>query len=297
MIHELSPQRFDNTFSARVPSASDRVMLFGNGTMLVKPLEGQHCFDFPVFEEFSQVFPSGYAFFHAFAIDDVRYYLAFPETTPVVPGDTNGGKGADDNNAPSLGGMQYQPIEEFRKTSCKAAGHAAQTGWHLHRWYTRNRWCGMCGNPMKHAATERALQCPTCGNRVYPTIAPAVIVAVVDGDRLLMTRYSHRAYRARALVAGFCEIGETAEETVSREVFEETGLCVKNIRYYKSQPWGYAGDLLLGYVCELDGSPKIMLDEKELATAEWVPRDEIFEENDDVSLTREMITRFKEGLL
>ena len=125
-----------------------------------------------------------------------------------------------------------------------------------------------------------------------------MIVSVRDGDRLLMTRYAGPgAYRHRALIAGFCEIGETAEQTVAREVLEEAGVRVKNIRYYKSQPWGFASDLLLGFVCDLDGSPELHMDGQELSSAEWVTRADSYEEDDQISLTREMIIAFKNGLL
>ena len=137
------------------------------------------------------------------------------------------------------------------------------------------------------------MHCDSCGNRVYPKIAPAVIVGVTDGDRILMTKYSGRDYTRYALIAGFTEIGETAEETVAREVMEEVGLKVKNIRYYKSQPWGSESDLLLGYFCDLDGDDHITLDEEELSVAEWFHRDEMNVEDDGISLTREMMTTFR----
>ena len=139
------------------------------------------------------------------------------------------------------------------------------------------------------------LKCPHCGNEIYPKIAPAVIVGVKDGNRLLLTRYAGRAYKRYALVAGFNEIGETPEETVQREVMEEVGLKVRNIRYYKSQPWGVDSDLLLGYFCDLDGSDQIRLDHDELETGEWFEREEIPVEDDGISLTRAMIRAFKEG--
>ena len=131
-----------------------------------------------------------------------------------------------------------------------------------------------------------------CGNTVYPRIMPAVIVGVTNGDRLLLTRYRTGSGH-NALVAGFVEIGETAEETVAREVMEETGLRVKNIRYYKSQPWGIANDLLLGYYCDLDGDGTIRMDENELKYAEWVPKQEIVLQPGHISLTNEMMERFK----
>ena len=104
------------------------------------------------------------------------------------------------------------------------------------------------------------MRCACCGNMVYPKIAPAVIVGVIYDNKILMTKYSDREYKKYALIAGFTEIGETAEETVRREVMEEVGLHVKNIRYYKSQPWALSGSLLAGFFCELDGDDTISRD-------------------------------------
>ena len=139
------------------------------------------------------------------------------------------------------------------------------------------------------------MRCGACGNMEYPKICPAVIVGVTDGDRLLMSKYAGRAYKNYALIAGFTEIGETVEQTVAREVMEEVGLKVKNIRYYKSQPWAFTDTLLMGFYCDLDGSDAIRLDENELAVAEWFTREEIPEPVSQESLTNEMILRFKNG--
>ena len=139
------------------------------------------------------------------------------------------------------------------------------------------------------------MRCPHCGNMIFPRISPSVIIAVTDGDRLLLSKYAGRAYTRYALLAGFTEIGETAEETVAREVMEEVGLRVKNIRYYKSQPWGIYGNLLMGFYCDLDGDDTIHLDESELAMAAWHPRDDLPAKDDGISLTREMIRVFEEG--
>lgn len=135
-----------------------------------------------------------------------------------------------------------------------------------------------------------------CGNTVYPKICPGVIVAVTDGDRLLLTKYANRPGSVNyALVAGFTEIGETLEETVQREVMEEVGLKVKNIRYYKSQPWSFSSTLLCGFFCDVDGDISITLDTNELALAEWFARENIPVEDDGISLTGEMIRVFKHG--
>ena len=146
-------------------------------------------------------------------------------------------------------------------------------------------WCRM--------KKERMMRCPECGLMEFPKICPAVIIGVTDGGRILMSKYAGREYKAYALLAGFAEIGEPIEDTVRREVMEEVGLQVKNITYYKSQPWLLSDTLLLGFFCELDGEDKIRLDEQELALAEWVERKDITVEPDDLSLTNEMMLAFK----
>ena len=97
------------------------------------------------------------------------------------------------------------------------------------------------------------------------------------------------------MLAGFNEIGESIEETVSREVMEEVGLKIKNIRYYKSQPWSFSDTLLMGFFCDLDGEEEINLDREELAMAEWFDREKMPVEREDLSLTNDMMMAFKEG--
>ena len=131
----------------------------------------------------------------------------------------------------------------------------------------------------------------------YPKICPAVIVGVTKGDEILLTRYAGRSYKKYALIAGFAEVGETIEETVHREVMEEVGLKVKNLHYYKSQPWSASSTLLMGFFCEADGDTAIRLDKSELAEARWCPRAEV-PEWEDVSLTMEMMQVFRtKGIL
>ena len=125
-------------------------------------------------------------------------------------------------------------------------------------------------------------------------INPAVIVGIRNNDRILITKY-RRGYGHSALVAGFTEIGETFEDTVRREVMEEAGIKVKNIIYYKSQPWGIAQDILAGFYCEVDGDDIIKMDNRELKFASWVNREDIELQPTDYSLTNEMMRMFKEG--
>jgi NAD+ diphosphatase len=130
---------------------------------------------------------------------------------------------------------------------------------------------------------------------IFPRISPAVIVAVTNGERLLLSKYAGRAYTRYALLAGYAEIGETIEQTVHREVMEEVGLKVKNLRYYKSQPWGVDGNVLMGFFCDVDGNDTIHIDETELSMAGWYERDALPARDDGISLTREMIRIFEEG--
>ena len=120
-----------------------------------------------------------------------------------------------------------------------------------------------------------------------------MIVGVTNGDEILMTKYRGRDIPYYALIAGFTEIGETLEQTVAREVMEEAGLRVKNIRYYKSQPWGIVDDILVGFYCDVDGDDTITLDENELGSAIWVNREDIVGQPDALSLTNEMMSMFK----
>lgn len=192
-------------------------------------------------------------------------------------------------------GFAYEDMRGLRQLQSKEVCYALMTARHLYMWYQNNRFCGRCGTPTVHDTKERMLLCPHCGNMIFPKISPAVIVAITDGDRLLLSKYAGRAYTRYALIAGYTEIGETMEQTVQREVMEEVGLQVKNIRYYKSQPWGVDGNVLMGFFCDLDGSDTIRLDETELSLAQWHHRHALPAHDDGISLTREMIRVFEEG--
>jgi NAD+ diphosphatase len=158
--------------------------------------------------------------------------------------------------------------------------------------------CGCCGADTKPSETERAFVCTECGYTAYPTIAPAVIVAVKSGDKLLLVRNLHRPKNVRLeLVSGYVEIGESFEHAVHREVLEEVGLKVKNLRYYKDQPWGISGAHMVGYVAEVDGDDTVIRQEDEISEAKWYSREEIPEYRNRLSVGSEMIIMFKEGKL
>lgn len=264
MIQDISPDRLNNAFSSAVPNQNDYILLFDDdGRLFVKIMDGRICFttgnDFLDKEAI-----------YLFSVNDMRFFLSTRQAD--IP----------------LSGFEYRTIRELRDHGRGTELFTAFTAYHLWKWYAENRYCGKCGGANRFHLTERALQCGQCGHVIYPRINPAVIVGVIKGDSLLITRY-RTGYAHNALVAGFTEIGETAEQTVQREVMEETGVRVKNIRYYKSQPWGMAQDLLLGFFCEADGDGEIHMDQNELKYAEWVNKADIVLQPNDLSLTNDMM--------
>ena len=130
---------------------------------------------------------------------------------------------------------------------------------------------------------------PSCGRQEYPVLMPAVIVGITNGDKIICSKYEGRSFKQYALIAGFAEIGETIEETVHREVMEEVGLKVKNLRYYKSQPWSFSGTLLFGFFCDVDGDDTLTVDHEELSVAQWFDRDKIICQDTGSSLTNDCL--------
>lgn len=191
---------------------------------------------------------------------------------------------------------QFMPISELHRHAPRHRAFAGLVGYTYHTWYDTRRFCGRCGTPLVHDEIERMMRCPQCGLMEFPKLFPAVIVGIVDKqhDRVLVSRYANREYKRYALIAGFSEMGETVEQTVHREVMEEVGLHVKNLRYYKSQPWPPSSSLLFGFFCELDGENSITLDEHELEHAEWLPREDLPREDANYSLTRDMMQVLRE---
>ncbi|MDR1626864.1 MAG: NAD(+) diphosphatase [Spirochaetia bacterium] len=145
---------------------------------------------------------------------------------------------------------------------------AARFAAHLMHWDRNTRFCGACGCPTGDQRGERAKLCPSCKTLFYPRIAPAVIVAVLDGKKILLAHNKRFAAPVYSLIAGFIEIGETAEQCIEREIMEEVGLKVKNIRYFSSQPWPFPDSLMLGFTAEYAGG-EVRADGDELLDAGW----------------------------
>ena len=270
MIQDIYPSKLYNAF-AKCEICDEDIALFYDqqGRVLLKDDGGELRFTTGADAQGKQTV-------YLFSVDKTRYFLVMD--------------GSDFRKE----GYRHYTVRDVRDISAGKEVYALFTAYHLWRWYAENKYCGRCAEKLDFGTTERSLVCPKCGNTVYPRINPAVIVGVKKGDCLLITRYN-RGYAHNALVAGFTEIGETLEETVAREVMEETGVEVKNIKYYKSQPWGMAQDILVGYYCEAVGEGKIRMDANELKYAEWVKREDIELQPNNLSLTNEMMRMFKEG--
>jgi NAD+ diphosphatase len=132
---------------------------------------------------------------------------------------------------------------------------------------------------------------------VYPKISPAIIVAIVCNDKILLAHSNNFPGKWYSLIAGYTDIGESLEEAVMREVKEEVGLEVKNIRYYKSQPWPFSSSMMIGFFAEADDAQRIQTDNKEISHAAWFNRGNLPDHPAQISIAGEMIDKFEQGLI
>lgn len=286
MIQDIAPMQLHLEYSQKQPQPNDSVFVFrGNTKREDRALVLMDSNDQPQIPTCKELTEAGWITENTpvqflFAIDDKDYFLL-----------NNGGK--DDVSLPNY---EYTAIRTFcDKTVTPGLPLAGLTAYHLFFWYRDNTCCGRCGHKMVSFQTERAVICPECHNLVFPKLMPAVIIGVRNGNKLLCSRYAGREYKGIALLAGFCEIGESLEQTVAREVLEEVNCKVKNITYFGSQPWGVDSNLLAGFFCDLDDDDSITIDENELASAGWIDRADLEPMPNVMSLTATMIEAFRNG--
>lgn len=277
MLQDIYPHQFNNEFSSKKPTDADFVIVFDDDKVLMNDIE----------DGLSFLTVKQLRDFRAGVIDDSVYLFSldgvavFGTFSPLSEG----------------GSLKYFKVAELREILPEWMVFVVATATHLANWYVTNKFCGKCASPMVLSKKERALCCENCGLTKYPNISPAVIVGITNGDKILLTRYSDRPYKKYSLVAGFMEIGETLEDTIRREVMEEVGLTVKNICYYKSQPWAFSQSVLMGFFAELDGSDCVKVDKSELSEATWFLRDYVPPCDTMLSLTNEMIETFRKNEL
>lgn len=271
MIQDIAPHKYHVAFENCEPRKEDILVIFNGNNVLVREEDGRTWF--PAVGELKI---KGRMEF-LFRMDDTNLFMT--ETDEKFEG------------------WNYVGPEYFRTAYPMWKAFAGITAIQIHRWYSENKFCSRCGHGMKKGIKERSIICENCGKTVYPNISPCVIVALTDGNRILLTKYNkkHSKYTRYALIAGYTEVGETFEDTVRREVMEEVGLKVKNITYYKNQPWSFTDTLLMGFFAEVDGSSEIVMDKNELSEAIWFEREHIPENKSEISLTNEMIEKFRKG--
>ena len=160
-------------------------------------------------------------------------------------------------------------------------------------WHLNHRYCGKCGQETEDKKDERAKICPSCQNINYPRLSPAVIVAVVKDNKILLGRNNRFKGPFYSVLAGFVEPGETLEECVQREIKEEVGITVTNIRYFGSQPWPFPDSLMIGFTADYAGG-EIMVDGSELVEAEWFSKNNLPKIPPKISIARQLIDWFTE---
>ena len=152
----------------------------------------------------------------------------------------------------------------------------------------KTRFCGRCGKETRPALTERARQCSSCGLVTYPRVSPAIIVLVQRDDRILLARSPRFPPGMFGLIAGFVEPAENLEHALVREVQEETGIYVKNIRYFGSEPWPFPDSLMVGFTAEFAGG-KLVIDKNEIEAAFWFDREHLPRIPEKLSISRTLI--------
>ncbi len=161
-----------------------------------------------------------------------------------------------------------------RLSSNSLAFQAMGKAFQIIQWDKNHTFCGRCGQPTQKSAHERSRLCGQCGLSFFPRISPSIIVAIRRNDQILLARSAHFSPGVYSTLAGFIESGETAEQAVAREVQEEVGIRIHNLRYHSTQSWPFPDSLMLGYTADyLDG--ELQVDKRELEDAQWFHREQL----------------------
>lgn len=275
MIQDILPHRFENRFEAVSEIDDfDYIFRFNGNSLALKP-DGDG-FALPRAADWPGRKLTGQ---YLFAFDGQSCFLA------------------DDCPQPAEEGFVFHEVKSSNTLGQKELDWLTVVAFQLKNWYAQNRFCGSCGSPTVHKTDERALVCPACHAVKYPAISPAMIVAICSGDKILLARNVNFKPDFYSLVAGYIDVGESVEDAVAREVREEVGIAVRNIRYYKSQPWPYSGSMMLGFIAEADENEPLRIDEHEIADAGWFTRFNLPVHPTNRSIAGELIEKFIAGEL
>jgi NAD+ diphosphatase len=190
-------------------------------------------------------------------------------------------------------GMSFHGLRGLHGHVDEALFRVAFKAIHTIEWDRADQYCNRCGSKNQPKVGERAKECPRCGFVSFPRISPAIIVLVKRDGKALLARSGRFKEGLFSTVAGFVEPGESLEDAVHREVMEETGIDVKNIRYFGSQPWPFPDSLMVGFTAEYAGG-EIKIDDNEILDARWFPADRMPEIPGKISIARALIDHFLE---
>ncbi len=191
--------------------------------------------------------------------------------------------------APDPAGCLFMPLRSFFTFASERISTLSARAKGLLEWRNTQRYCSVCGSRLEDDPVQTARLCPKCGHQFFPQIEPAVIVLVTDGDRLLLVRHSQRIQDIYACISGFIEYGESSEQCVKREVREEAGIEIQNVRYVGSQFWPYPDRLMLAFRAEYK-SGEIRVQPEEILEARWFTRDALPEIPKPGSIAYNLIT-------
>jgi len=192
--------------------------------------------------------------------------------------------------------FEFHDIFILRNLSNKELAWVGSVGHQLMTWHKNNKYCGRCGSKTEMKQEERATVCPKCNLVIFPKISPAIIVAITCKNKVLLAKGRHYKGDFYSLIAGYVDIGESIEETVVREVKEEVGLDIKNLKYYKSQPWPFSGSVMLGFTAEADDTQQLIIEEAEIKEAGWFERGNLPPHSSGVSIAGDLIDAFDRGI-
>ena len=191
------------------------------------------------------------------------------------------------------GGMSLRGLRYLYGRLEESLHRVAMKAVHIIEWDRTTRYCGYCGMETTRARGMVAKECPCCELLSFPRISPAIIVLVERDNRVLLARVKRFTSELYSVLAGFVEPGETLEEAVEREIEEEVGIRVKNIRYFGSQPWPFPDSLMVGFTAEYD-SGEIAIDEAEITDAGWFEPEKLPTVPGKISIARQLIDWFVE---
>lgn len=265
----------------RAPTGKNRMnagslwFAFNQGRLLVK--KSAAGYDIPDREEIAAFLPASCRHFYFGELDGCSCYAACMGYEGVL-------------TAP----LEWIDPRMLSGAACEELFWVAGRANQLVAWEMSHHFCGRCGGPTRDKTDERAKTCPGCGLVNYPRLSPAVIMAVLKDDCILLARNNRFRAPMFSVLAGFVEPGETLEECVEREIREEVGITVKHIRYFGSQPWPFPDSLMIGFVAEYaDG--EIAVDGNEIAEAAWFSRNDLPPIPPSISIARRLIDWFVSG--